>query len=39
MDAVRNARVVSPQQASFHTAVVVGYVIEGHVPASASRFF
>ena len=39
MDAVRNARVVSPQQASFHTAVVVGYVIEGHVPASAIQVF
>ena len=35
MDAVKNARGVSPQQASCHTAVVEGYVIEGHVPASA----
>ena len=35
MDAVKKARGVSPQQASCHTAVVEGYVIEGHVPASA----
>ena len=35
MDAVKKARGISPQQASCHTAVVEGYVIEGHVPASA----
>ena len=35
MDAVEKARGISPQQASCHTAVVEGYVIEGHVPASA----
>ena len=35
MDAVKKARGVSPQQASCHTAVVEGYAIEGHVPASA----
>ncbi|MDO6353331.1 DUF411 domain-containing protein [Synechococcus sp. YX-04-1] len=35
MDAVKKARGVSPQQASCHTAVVEGYVIEGHVLASA----
>ena len=35
MDAVKMARGVSPRQASCHTAVVEGYVIEGHVPASA----
>ena len=35
MDAVKNARGLSPQQASCHTAVVEEYVIEGHVPASA----
>jgi len=35
MDAVKKAHGVSPQQASCHTAVVEGYVIEGHVPASA----
>jgi hypothetical protein len=35
MDAVKKARGVSAQQASCHTAVVEGYVIEGHVPASA----
>ena len=35
VDAVKKARGISPQQASCHTAVVEGYVIEGHVPASA----
>ena len=35
MDVVKNARGVNPQQASCHTAVVEGYVIEGHVPASS----
>ena len=35
MDAVKKARGVGPQLASCHTAVVKGYVIEGHVPASA----
>ena len=35
MDALKKARGVSPQQASCHTAVVEGYVIEGHVPASS----
>ena len=35
MDAVKESRCVSPQLASCHTAVVEGYVIEGHVPASA----
>ena len=35
MDAVKKARGISPQQASCHTADVEGYVIEGHVPASA----
>ena len=35
MAAVKKARGVSPQQASCHTAVVEGYVIEVHVPASA----
>ena len=35
MDAVKKARGVSPKFASCHTAVVEGYVIEGHVPASA----
>ena len=33
MDAVKKARGVRPQQASCHTAVVEGYVIEGHLPA------
>ena len=37
MDAVKKARGISPQQASCHTAVVEGYVIEGHVPASAIK--
>ena len=37
MDAVKKARGVSPQQASCHTAVVEGYVIEGHVPASSIK--
>ena len=35
MDAVKQERGVSSQQASCHTADVEGYVIEGHVPASA----
>ena len=35
MDAVKKTRGVLPQQASCHTTVVEGYVIEGHVPASA----
>ena len=35
MDAVKKTRGVGPQQASCHTADVEGYVIEGHVPASA----
>ena len=35
MEAVKKARGVSPQLASCHTAVVEGYVIEGHVPASS----
>ena len=35
MDAVKKARGVSAQQASCHTAVVEGYMIEGHVPVSA----
>ena len=35
MVALKKAQGVSPQQASCHTAVVEGYVIEGHVPASA----
>ena len=35
MDAVKKARGISPQQASCHTADVEGYVIEGHVSASA----
>ena len=35
MDAVKKVRGVSSQQASCHTADVEGYVIEGHVPASA----
>ncbi len=34
MDTVKKARGVSPNEASCHTAVVEGYVIEGHVPAS-----
>ena len=37
MDAVKKARGISPQQASCHTAVVEGYVIEGHVPASSIK--
>ncbi len=37
MDAVKKARGINPQQASCHTAVVEGYVIEGHVPASAIK--
>ena len=35
MDAVKQERGVNSQQASCHTADVEGYVIEGHVPASA----
>ena len=35
MDAVKQEHAVSSQQASCHTADVEGYVIEGHVPASA----
>ena len=35
MDAVKTARGLSSHQASCHTAMVEGYVIEGHVPASA----
>lgn len=35
VDAVKKERGVSSQQASCHTADVEGYVIEGHVPASA----
>ena len=35
MDAVKQKRGVNSQQASCHTADVEGYVIEGHVPASA----
>ena len=35
MDTVKQARGVRPELASCHTAVVEGYVIEGHVPASA----
>ena len=35
MDAVKQELGVSSQQASCHTADVEGYVIEGHVPASA----
>ena len=35
MDAVRKERGVSSQEACCHTADVQGYVIEGHVPASA----
>lgn len=32
---MKKTRGVGPQQASCHTAVVEGYVIEGHVPTSA----
>ena len=39
MDAVKKARGVSSQHASCHTADVEGYVIEGHVPASAIQRF
>ena len=35
LEAVKMARGVDPRHASCHTAVVEGYVIEGHVPASA----
>ncbi len=35
MDAVKDEHGVSSQHASCHTADVEGYVIEGHVPASA----
>jgi len=35
IDAVKKERGVSSQNASCHTADVEGYVIEGHVPASA----
>ena len=35
MDAVKDKHGVSSQHASCHTADVEGYVIEGHVPASA----
>lgn len=33
MDAIKNRFGITPQQASCHTAVVGGYLIEGHVPA------
>ena len=39
MDAVKKERGVSSQHASCHTADVEGYVIEGHVPASAIQRF
>jgi hypothetical protein len=39
MDAVKKARGVSSQHASCHTADVEGYVIKGHVPASAIQRF
>ena len=35
MDQVKQQRGITPEQASCHTAVIEGYVIEGHVPASA----
>jgi hypothetical protein len=35
MDRVKQAYGIAPDQASCHTAIVQGYVIEGHVPASS----
>ena len=35
MDRVKQANGIAPDQASCHTAIVEGYVIEGHVPASS----
>ena len=35
MDRVKQANGIAPDQASCHTAIVEGYVIEGHIPASA----
>ena len=37
MKTVKKARGINSNQASCHTAVVKGYVIEGHVPASAIK--
>ncbi len=37
MDAVKRRHGVSPNLASCHTALIDGYVIEGHVPASDIR--
>lgn len=37
LDAIRLAKGVPPQLASCHTAVVDGYVVEGHVPAADVR--
>jgi hypothetical protein len=34
MDAIRNAKGVPSELQSCHTAVVDGYIVEGHVPAS-----
>ena len=33
MDRVKQANGIAPDQASCHTSIVEGYVIEGHVPA------
>ena len=35
MDRVKQANGIAPGQASCHTAIVEGYVIEGHVPATS----
>ena len=35
MDRVKQANGIAPAQASCHTSIVEGYVIEGHVPASS----
>ncbi|WP_343314391.1 DUF411 domain-containing protein [Brucella sp. BE17] len=37
MDAIKAHHGVSPKLASCHTAIVDGYVIEGHVPAQAVK--
>ncbi len=35
MDAFKQANGITPELASCHTAVVEGYVVEGHVPAAS----
>lgn len=37
MSQIKNSAGIAPQLASCHTALVNGYVVEGHVPASAVK--